>query len=512
MTGVLYDLTEKWKSPGFATIIVVLISAVIFTKITRLKFFLFLVASSTYVLLFRYPELSNHLNLILLINFSLIIGIIYSWRNANTTDEDYYKTMLPFLRLSLVLVYFLAGFHKFNQDFFNLKVSCAGGMFRSTFLPMLNSRLLGIPSGLILGISLVFLVSKLWGYRLRSLPKSLYFFLLVMSTLLAVIAVGIFTKTQIQILNIFTKPTVIFLVPVIVVIWEIIGGLLLLVPKLQGLILLFCWIMHSSFALMGFTDFGSLAFAIIFTFIPSNYLNVLSSNPNVQIGKYQISRIYVYFLILLFASFLTGICYGLGIDIKSIQFITGILLNFAVIVIMWPILQTLCSNKRIPWKGVPLWTKQTPKFTALLVLLIFAHGITPYFGLRTAGNFSMFSNLRTEGKVSNHLLLANNSLKIWGYQEDVVEIVEIDDEAAKIGHKYVPLRGYRLPLIEFKKLIHKWTQANYTVPITFRYDGVTHSSKDIVNDPNWITTKRNWEMYLMDFRVIQPEGLNQCRW
>jgi hypothetical protein len=68
-------------------------------------------------------------------------------------------------------------------------------------------------------------------------------------------------------------------------------------------------------------------------------------------------------------------------------------------------------------------------------VLLLLHGLTSYLGLRTAGNFSMFSNLRTEGARSNHLLLGGNPLKLWGYQEDVVRFIRIDDRRARIGYQ-----------------------------------------------------------------------------
>ncbi|MEL6263995.1 MAG: hypothetical protein AAFR12_23415, partial [Cyanobacteria bacterium J06626_6] len=86
-------------------------------------------------------------------------------------------------------------------------------------------------------------------------------------------------------------------------------------------------------------------------------------------------------------------------------------------------------------------------FSASIILLF---GLSPYLGLRTAGTFSMFSNLKTEGEYSNHFLLGQNQLKLWGYQEDVVEVLEIDDETARLGHKYRPLKGYKLPVVEFR--------------------------------------------------------------
>ena len=124
----------------------------------------------------------------------------------------------------------------------------------------------------------------------------------------------------------------------------------------------------------------------------------------------------------------------------------------------------------------------------------------------------MFSNLRTEGEISNHLLLRANPLKLWSYQEDAVRLIEINDHLVKIGHHYEPLKGNKLPVVEFKKLIYKWYKAGYTVPLTFEYQGDIYSTEDIVNDPVWGTNNRNWEMVLMDFRVIQSEGANKCRW
>ena len=511
LTSFFCEMTEKWKYPGFTAIFVVLITALVFTKITRLKFLFFLIVSTAYLLIFRFPEVANHVNLILFLNSFLIIGILYSWQKPSSTEEDYWQIMLPLLRFSLCLIYFLAGFHKLNRDFFLPQVSCSGYFFMGGFMPMLTSTILGIPSILFLVCSIFLLVSKLWKNPFQNLPKILQFILLMLLSLIIAVASYFFLNVEKEFLFRLEILIIIFLA-IMVIIWELLGGILLIVPKFQAIILLFCFLMHASLALIGFVDFGTLAFALLFTFIPSNYLDLLKSKPTLKLGKYRIHRIQAYFLILLFGSIFTGIDYGLGFYLGDIIFLHGLLLNWAVIILIWPILQTLCSGNRIPWRGVSLWTKQTPKFTICLLLLLFLFGITPYLGLRTAGNFSMFSNLKTEGKTSNHLLLGSNLLKIWDYQEDVVEVIEIDDYASKIGHKYIPLLGSTLPVVEFKKLIYEWTKANYIVPIKFIHDGITYSSPDIIHDPTWRTPTRNWEMYLMDFRVIQPDGPNQCRW
>ena len=99
-----------------------------------------------------------------------------------------------------------------------------------------------------------------------------------------------------------------------------------------------------------------------------------------------------------------------------------------------------------------------------LGLLLF--GLTSYFGLRTAGNFSMYSNLRTEAGRSNHLVLGDNQLKWASYQDDVVRIVDIGN-GAKIRrylNRWGKLEGNLLPLVEFRKLLLKWRKERKVIP------------------------------------------------
>ena len=187
--------------------------------------------------------------------------------------------------------------------------------------------------------------------------------------------------------------------------------------------------------------------------------------------------------------------------------------NLAAIVLLWPLLEAAVARApRLEWRGVPLALGDRPRWLAAFPLLLLLHGLTAYTGLRTAGNFTMFSNLRTEGDRSNHLLLGGNQLKLWDYQEDAVRFISIDDDFAAIGYQYQPLEGNRLPVVEFRKLLQRWAEAGVTLPLTFEYRGRVYETEDIVNDPVWRTDGWDWEMRLMDFRVIQGEGANRCRW
>jgi hypothetical protein len=289
-----------------------------------------------------------------------------------------------------------------------------------------------------------------------------------------------------------------------VITWELIGGPLLAIPRLQAPVLAFSWTMHATLALIGFVDFGAFALALLFTFVPGRYRDLLAGRLSMPLVGRPVHRVHLYFTLCVLA----GISAGLGR-----RLIGGIVFNLAALVFIWPLVSAaVAPSPRPAWTGVPIMGRLTPPWMLVFPALLLLHGLTSYLGRRTAGNFTMFSNLRTEGARSNHLLLSGNPLKLWGYQEDVVRFIRIDDRRARIGYQYQPLEGSLLPVVEFRKLIYAWTSAGATIPLTFEYRGAIHSTNDITTDPVWRTRGRNWEMRLMDFRVIQPDGPNSCRW
>jgi hypothetical protein len=291
---------------------------------------------------------------------------------------------------------------------------------------------------------------------------------------------------------------------VVIILWEVIGGPLLAFPRVQLPLLAFSWLMHSTLALIGFVDFAAFAFWLLFNFVPRSYLNLLNDRLRVPALGLSIHRAHLYFAICILCGIVSGLHHRL---------LAGIVFNVAALAFIWPLLSALAAPPPKPmWAGVPLSNRMTPRWMFIFPVILLLHGMTSYLGLRTAGNFSMFSNLRTEGPASNHFLLSSNPLKLWSYQEDAVSFIDIDDRRARIGFQYQRLNGNQLPVVEFRKLIYAWTRAGLTIPMTFEYRGKIHSTEDIANDPVWRTNTRDWEMVLMDFRSIQPSGPNRCRW
>lgn len=87
---------------------------------------------------------------------------------------------------------------------------------------------------------------------------------------------------------------------------------------------------------------------------------------------------------------------------------------------------------------------------AIVPLLVILNGASPYLGLKTEYSFSMFSNLRTEGGDSNHLIV-RRPLDLFGYQNDLVEIEDSTDEELK----KIADHGYLLPYVELKSYVQE---------------------------------------------------------
>lgn len=501
MAALVLELAERWPYDGFATGIFLLVALILWRGITPGRFSLFLAATTSYFVLLEFPDVANHVNIALYCNLLLMVGIGYARARKHRfpSDDDVFELVRPLLQITLVLLYSLAGFHKLNADFVDMDVSCAG-MFAGLFVTMSRSELFGIPTALVVAAGILPAAYLLLARsRWRRHRPVVGITLGIAGVMLAVIVVrgppsGFFAPAF---------EAGVLATAAVILAWELGGGLLLAVPRFQAAVLPVSWIMHAMLAPINFVDFGSLALALLFTFVPRPWFDLLNSPVRLPIVGLPVRRVYLYGAI----NVLTAVA-----GLQSLL-LKGLIFNVAALAFIWPlIVAAIAPPPRPAWAGVPLTSRLTPRWMLVFPAILLLHGLTPYLGLRTTGNFSMFSNLRTEGARSNHFLLGSNPLKIWGYQEDVVAITRIDDARARIGHNYHPLQGNRLPVVEFRKLIYAWTGAGAVIPMTFEYRGRVHSTPDIVNDPDWRVEARDWEMRSLDFRVIQPDGPNRCRW
>jgi hypothetical protein len=454
MTSFLLDVTEEWEYPGAAFVFLLLISVIFLKGVNRWSFSIFLVLSTAHILGSDFPDVGNHNNIFLLCNFLLMTGIIYASLRpeAAPSDDDLFEILKPPLRVTLALVYFFAGFHKLNWDFFHPLTSCAAEFSHGALGVLLLPEL--------------------------SLPRFAVF-----GTAIAVLT------------------------------WELGGGLMLWWRALQAPVLLVCWMMHSFLAQMVFFDFSSLAFTLLLTFIPRPYWDLMREKSVVDMGLIRLHRVSMYFYINTIAAVAAGLYFWQHGYRPSFHRWQGRALVLGSVVFLWPILQQMFKGRqRVRWGGVPMWSRNTPGWLVTFPAFMVFFAMNPYLGLRTAGTFTMFSNLRTEGDASNHLLLGSNPLKLWGYQEDVVEIIDIDPRhATNYRHS---LADHLVPVVEFKKRIDEWRRkGKQGLSAVFKYKNRVYETKDLVLDNPWNIQGRDLEMYLLDFRVIQKSPTpTRCRW
>lgn len=257
--------------------------------------------------------------------------------------------------------------------------------------------------------------------------------------------------------------------------------------------ILFIIILHFTLAPMGFTDFSSLAMSFGWLFVDPNRL--------------KIEKLEFHFKVLALTSVLLSLVIGIfrfPDQVQALEIPEG--LAFAGIYAPFCLYYFLGSVSR---ENLPL-----PKFNwqKAVVLFLFFFGMNSYLGLRTAGNFSMFSNLRTEGELSNHMLLGSNPFKVFGMQEDVVEILDVSKSAAGF-YKRMPRKGQKIPKIEFSRLLSKYREYRWRgVKLKIRYEGKEYSTKnagfdrDFFEESPWILVK------LFKFRFIQPDRPQFCHW
>ncbi|MEL6494869.1 MAG: hypothetical protein AAFQ41_07065 [Cyanobacteria bacterium J06623_7] len=501
------EMAEGWEHPEFTWIGLILLLVTIIPQINLFKFCGYIIFTSVFFISAHFPDVANHVNLILVANGCILFNAFYGTirRDNFPSEADFYQTLVSPLRIALISVYFWAGFHKLNTAFLDPYFSCSNSMFLG-ILKMLQVRILGIPSSLILVAIAIAFLSQVMG----TIKPSRRLWTIILGLFL-IAGLGAVSLIYWQLPE-WLFPAFVLATSITVLLWELGGAVIMIFPRWQVIMLIVSLLMHLILAPIGFVDFGSLAFALWLTFIPPNWQPALNRPVAIPLTKFQAPRILVYLALNVAGGLLAALKHLTPLEFNLPE-IGGIIFIVAVLVVIAPLVQQLIAQPR-SWQGVAVINGKIPGLSYLILFILGLYAATSYLGLRTAGNFSMFSNLRTEGTASNHLLLGSNPLKIWHYQEDTVRVIEIDDEQAKIGHKYRPLKDHSLPVVEFRKLIYHWTQAGMTVPLVFEYGDRIYQTADIVNDPRWQTTERTWEMKLMDFRLIQPDNgePNYCRW
>jgi hypothetical protein len=143
-----------------------------------------------------------------------------------------------------------------------------------------------------------------------------------------------------------------------------------------------------------------------------------------------------------------------------------------------------------------------PGWAALGPMLIVLSTIAPYLGLGTERAFAMYSNLRTEGGRSNHLLYSAQWMP-FGYQRDLVEVVESVDERVAAG--------LAIPYQELRARLSA-APADGAAPgrLVFRRAGVPIEVVPGAADSLLGLPVPRWQRKLLRFRAVELAGPRRC--
>jgi hypothetical protein len=132
----------------------------------------------------------------------------------------------------------------------------------------------------------------------------------------------------------------------------------------------------------------------------------------------------------------------------------------------------------LPWRGqsgprLPLWLYALP-------CLLFVVAAAPYVGLRTEASIAMFSNLHTEGGITNHLLL--DPVYLFPYQKDVAMLRDSSDPAMQ----HLAARDLGLVMFSVNEYLRKNPQHWLTYDLNgMRYERVTAAALGSQRHANW---------------------------
>lgn len=195
---------------------------------------------------------------------------------------------------------------------------------------------------------------------------------------------------------------------------------------------------------------------------------------------------------------------------------------------VWPILLPVFSGANT-WQGERRWTGAALAW--LIPLLALVNGATSYLGLKTVANYSMFSNLRTEGGQTNHFLIPAGRFFLGGYQNDLARVESVDllrppELPLRVrlagGERWVrrnarwlrEISDTRVPFMEARRTLQLWRDIGVSdVSIAYQRQGKRYETGDAFSDAELMRPLSFWERKLMAFRAVQDDGEeSECRW
>ena len=422
-------------------VMVALAFAVLFGIYRVAAFFLLLVAHLAYVY-GKLPHVPNHSILAACIDLTILSAaawMLIGKRSFVFDTSTLYRVFAPIVRIELLVLYFFVVFHKLNTGFFDPEYSCAAFMYL---------RLAG---------------------EYPVLPSDTWARMFVIYSTMAIEAA----------------------IPIMLVVRSL---------RVAGLFLAF--VFHFALAMDPgdvVFNFSAMLLALFFLFLPETFSDLLSSallplrrwwadarplSPAWLVGRtiaYLIAPALVTVLI-----FRTDIPTGLTYETSRAVWVAYA--AFALIMFT-----TALLRDRVDLESArQLLAVPAPALLVFPLFMVF-NGVLPYLGAKTETSFAMYSNLRTEGGVSNHWLMPP-SMQIWDYQRDLVRVRRTSERAVQ----RIANRGFQWPYFEFRWMMRQYPNAS----VTYERNGVVRTVNRVADDPELMDGDAPFMRKLFKFRPV----------
>ncbi|MCZ6525384.1 MAG: hypothetical protein O6928_02310 [Gammaproteobacteria bacterium] len=278
-----------------------------------------------------------------------------------------------------------------------------------------------------------------------------------------------------------TAPWVFYATLHVFLIVEIVIPLFLCFRKTRYLALIIGIPFHFLLGLIGHWTFSSFIFAL-YGLVSIDSVAVLLTDIKVRVGELRVKQFALAarwglgtFSVVMTIIFMTGI-YAIGTGPLAIfadgsgyrlWFLWALVIGAFFYVAMY---QSYVNKDTMP----TLFWSSRPGWVWIMLGVVVINGFSPYLGLKTQTSFAMYSNLRTEGGVNNHVFMP--ALRLANYQDDLVEIVETDHPVLKhlitksaLKDREQIERKLSLVYFEFRRIISE-TDPNVDFYVNYRRD------------------------------------------
>jgi hypothetical protein len=342
-----------------------------------LQSFIVLILLQLFDAFYRMPMITNHWIFTAFVNLTILqvfILEIIEQKSFHISGGLLLKQFTPVVRIEVIILYFFAVFHKLNAGFFAPDSSCATDLLIAQNID-----------------SIVPLSPRLIAFNA--------YFTLIIELMIPVLLCFRSTRNLGMLIGFFFH----------------------------------CVLSYSSYN--AFYDFSSMIFAVYILFAASDIDNHITETFSrikkirifnaFQGNTYSLHKLVLRSLLILIS---LVVIYILNKKLDTIrEFHLYFFWTLYSLFVIFCFVRYMIKRKReeshrdLPTFRIMRWSYY------LIPIIVFMNGLSPYIGLKTENSYSMFSNLRTEGGVSNHFIIPA-TFQIFDYQKNVVEIISSTDK------------------------------------------------------------------------------------